>query len=71
MICRSKYDVIIFAPVGRSSPLDIINGLPMWNNPMPWKKSRPHYPNLEDGGDSTDDIRPGLGYDGLEHLKKL
>ncbi len=67
---RSKYDVIIFAPVGRSSPLDIINGLPMWNNPMPWKKSD-LTPNLEDGGDSTDDIRPGLGYDGLEHLKKF
>jgi Zinc carboxypeptidase len=67
---RSKYDVIIFAPVGRSSSLDIINGLPMWNNPMPWKKSE-LTPNLEDGGDSTDDIRPGLGYDGLAHLKKF
>jgi len=67
---RSKYDVIIFAPVGRASTLDIINGLPMWNNPMPWKKSD-LTPNLEDGGDSTDDIRPGLGYDGLEHLKKF
>ena len=67
---RSKYDVIIFAPVGRASTLDIINGLPMWNNPMPWKKSD-LTPNLEDGGDSTDDIRPGLGYDGLEHLRKF
>ncbi len=67
---RSKYDVIIFAPVGRGSTLDIINGLPMWNNPMPWKKSD-LTPNLEDGGDSTDDIRPGLGYDGLAHLKKF
>ena len=67
---RSKYDVIIFAPVGRANTLDIINGLPMWNNPMPWKKSD-LTPNLEDGGDSTDDIRPGLGYDGLEHLKKF
>ena len=36
---RSKYDVIIFAPVGHGSSLDIINGLPMWNNAMPWKKS--------------------------------
>ena len=67
---RSKYDVIIFAPVGRGSTLDIINGLPMWNNPMPWKKSD-ITPNLEDGGDSTDDIRPGLGYDGLAHLRKF
>ena len=67
---RSKYDVIIFAPVGRATSLDIINGLPMWNNAMPWKKSD-LTPNLEDGGDSTDDIRPGLGYDGLEHLRKF
>jgi hypothetical protein len=66
---RSKYDVIIFAPVGRSSTLDIINGLPQWNNAMPWKKSD-ITPNLG-RIDSTDDIRPGLGYDGLEHLKKF
>jgi hypothetical protein len=66
---RSKYDVIIFAPVGRSSTLDIINGLPMWNNAMPWKKSD-ITPNLG-RIDSTDDIRPGLGYDGLEHLKQF
>jgi hypothetical protein len=66
---RSKYDVIIFAPVGRSSSLDIINGLPMWNNAMPWKKSD-ITPNLG-RIDSTDDIRPGLGYEGLEHLRQF
>jgi hypothetical protein len=66
---HSKYDVIIFAPVGRGSTLDIINGLPMWNNPMPWKKSD-ITPNLG-RIDSTDDIRPGLGYDGVEHLRKF
>jgi hypothetical protein len=65
----SKYDVIIFAPVDRASTLDIINGLPMWNNPMPWKKSD-ITPNLG-RIDSTDDIRPGLGYEGLEHLRKF
>jgi hypothetical protein len=67
---RSKYDVIIFAPVARASANDIINGIPMWNNAMPWKKSE-LTPNLEVGGDSTDDVRPGLGYDGLAHLKKF
>jgi len=66
---RGKYDVIIFAPVGRSSPLEILNGLPMWNNAMPWQKSE-LTPNLE-VLDSTADIRPGLGYDGLAHLKKF
>jgi hypothetical protein len=67
---HSKYDVIIFAPVARASASDIINGMPMWNNPMPWKKTE-LTPNLEVGGDSTDDIRPGLGYEGLAHLKKF
>jgi hypothetical protein len=66
---RSKYDVIVFAPMGRSSAQEIINGMPMWNNPMPWQKSD-ITPNLG-AIDSTDDIRPGLGYDGLAHLKKF
>ncbi len=67
---RSKYDVIIFAPVSsHASAFDIINGMPMWNNPMPWQKSD-LTPNLG-AIDSTADIRPGLGYAGLEHLKKF
>jgi hypothetical protein len=67
---RSKYDVIVFAPVSRVSANDIVNGMPMWHNAMPWKKSE-LTPNLEVGGDSTDDVRPGLGYEGLAHLKKF
>jgi len=64
---RSKYDVIVFAPVGGGSSQSIINGIPMWNNAMPWQKSD-LTPNLG-RIDSTADIRPGLGYDGLEHLR--
>jgi hypothetical protein len=66
---RAKYDVLIFAPVGRASTLDILNGIPAWNNAMPWQKSE-LTPNL---GliDSTPDLRPGLGYDGLTHLKQF
>ncbi len=66
---RAKYDVIVFAPVGRASTLEIIDGLPRWNNAMPWEKTA-LTPNL---GviDSTADMRPGLGDDGLEHLKKF
>ncbi len=66
---HAKYDVIVFAPVGRASTLEILNGIPRWNNPMPWEKSD-LTPNL---GvlDSTSDIRPGLGYDGLAHLKEF
>ncbi len=66
---RAKYDVIVFAPVSRVSANDILNGMPQWNNAMPWKKTD-LTPNL-DHTDSTDDIRPGLGYDGLAHLKKF
>jgi hypothetical protein len=64
---RGKYDVIVFAPVGRSSSQDIINGLPKWGNALPWQKSE-ITPNL---GllDSTPDMREGLGYDGLAHLQ--
>lgn len=66
---RGKYDVIVFAPVSRASASDIINGMPMWNNAMPWQKTE-LTPNLG-RIDSTDDIRPGLGYTGLEHLKSF
>jgi hypothetical protein len=64
---RSKYDVIVFAPVGGAGTQNIINGIPMWNNAMPWQKSD-LTPNLG-RIDSTADIRPGLGYEGLEHLR--
>jgi hypothetical protein len=64
---HAKYDVIVFAPVGHSSALEILNGTPTWNNPMPWQKSE-LTPNLG-AIDSTSDIRPGLGYEGLAHLK--
>src|SRR5580692_8595768 len=66
---RSKYDVIVFAPVGYSSTADILSGIPAWNNAMPWQKSA-LTPNLG-ALDSTADIRPGLGYDGLAHLKQF
>jgi hypothetical protein len=63
---RSKYDVILFAPVGRGSQL-ILNGIPMWGNAMPWQKSD-LTPNLG-RIDATPDIRPGLGEAGLTHLR--
>jgi hypothetical protein len=64
---RDKYDVIIFAPLGRSSTQQIVNGMPMWGNPLPWQKTD-LTPNLG-RIDSTDDIRPGLGLDGVAHLR--
>jgi hypothetical protein len=65
---RSKYDVIIFAPVGRGAAA-IINGLPMYGNALPWKTTT-LTPNLGKT-DETDDMRPGLGWTGLMNLQKF
>ncbi|HEV8189772.1 MAG TPA: M14 family zinc carboxypeptidase [Pyrinomonadaceae bacterium] len=65
---KSKYDVILFAPVGRGAQ-QIINGMPMYGNPLPWKKTQ-LTPNLG-GIDETDDMRPGLGWNGLQNLQKF
>ena len=66
---RAKYDVILFGPIGGVSAQQIIDGLPMWGNPMPWKTTRltPNIGHI----DSTDDIRPGLGSNGLANLKQF
>ncbi len=34
---RAKYDVIVFGPGSRGTPLTIVNGMPMYGNPLPWK----------------------------------
>ena len=67
---KAKYDVILFPPVGFfSGPNAVINGLPTaWGNPLPWKNT-PETPNLVGKNDSTDDMRPGLGWDGLAKLQ--
>jgi hypothetical protein len=67
---NAKYDVILFPPVGYfSGPTTIINGMPTaWGNPLPWKNT-PETPNLVGKNDSTDDMRPGLGWDGLAKLQ--
>ena len=66
---RSKYDVIIYPHVG-GSPQSQVNGIPK-NGPdaVPYKKSD-MTPNL---GvlDSSDDIRGGMGLEGLMELAKF
>ncbi len=62
---RARYDVVVFPPVSRS-PQAIVAGMPMWGNPLPWKTT-PLTPNIGKS-DSTDDMRPGLGYAGLQRL---
>ncbi len=66
---RAKYDVIVFAPVAHVSPAQIVSGLPMWGNALPWQKTEltPNLGRL----DSTGDMRPGLGFAGVAHLKEF
>jgi hypothetical protein len=66
---RSKYDVILFPPVGRGIGQQIIMGLPMHGNPLPWKTTdlTPNIGKI----DSTDDMRPGLGWAGMANLQKF
>ena len=65
---RQKYDVIVFPHVGGTAQSQV-NGLPMTGDPIPYKKSD-ITPNL---GvlDSADDIRGGMGLDGLANLRKF
>src|SRR6185503_828166 len=63
---NATFDVIIFPPVGRGTQV-IVNGMPMYGNPLPWKKT-PETPNLG-SEDETDDMRPGLGWIGVAHLQ--
>jgi zinc carboxypeptidase len=65
---NAKYDVIVFGPVGRNLTA-IIQGMPMYGNPIPWKTTS-LTPNIGKI-DSTDDIRPGLGYSGLANLQNF
>lgn len=65
---RAKYDVIVFPHVG-GTPQSQVNGLPMTGDPIPYKKSE-LTPNLG-VQDSADDIRGGMGLEGLQNLVKF
>jgi hypothetical protein len=65
---KSKYDVIIFAPVG-APPNAIVSGIPMYGNPLPWKTTQ-LTPNIGKI-DSTDDMRPGLDWSGVRNLQSF
>ena len=64
----ARYDVILFPPVGRGAT-SIVAGMPLWGNPLPWKTT-PETPNIGKE-DSTDDMRPGLGFAGLQNLQEF
>ncbi|HEX7937734.1 MAG TPA: hypothetical protein VF483_02010, partial [Gemmatimonadaceae bacterium] len=63
---NAKWDVIVFGPGGGNGQ-SIIEGMAMWRNPMPWKNT-PETPNIGTWA-QTDDMRPGLGLDGLAKLQ--
>ncbi|MGE5236049.1 MAG: M14 family zinc carboxypeptidase [Acidobacteriota bacterium] len=64
---RARYDVVIFPPADGASAQDIVEGLPA-GPALPWRRSE-LTPNL--GVDETDDMRPGLGLDGVRNLARF
>jgi hypothetical protein len=66
---REKYDVIVFPSIGGTS-ISQVNGIPKTGpDPIPYKKTA-LTPNLG-AEDSSDDIRGGMGIDGLAELVKF
>jgi hypothetical protein len=66
---RAKYDVIVFPDIGGTSVAQV-NGLPKTGpDPIPYKKTK-LTPNLG-VEDSSDDIRGGMGIEGLAELVKF
>jgi hypothetical protein len=65
---RAKYDVIVMPHIGGTAQAQV-NGLPLIGEPIPYKKSE-LTPNLG-VQDSSDDIRGGMGLEGLAQLAKF
>ena len=65
---NTKYDVIMFPPSG-GNIMTIIQGMPQWRNPLPWKNT-PETPNIGTWA-QTEDLRPGLGWQGLANLESF
>ncbi len=66
---RSEFDVIVLGPSSADSRR-IVHGLPMRGTPIPWKQSE-LTPNFGTSPDQTDDIRGGLGLQGLVKIQKF
>jgi hypothetical protein len=71
---REKFDVLILAPMGGGGVAglsSVIRGFPIRGGPRPWKNSDETPNFVSPGLDSTDDIRGGLGYQGLANLERF
>ena len=66
---RAKYDVLIFPHVGGSAESQVQGIAMTGKTPLPYKKT-PETPNLG-GNDESDDVRGGMGYEGLMELRKF
>jgi len=66
---RAKYDVIIYPSVGGSAQSHVAGIIKSGDMPLPYKKSAAT-PNLG-VNDSADDIRGGMGIEGLTELYKF
>src|SRR5687768_14859671 len=66
---RERFDVIIYPPVGGSAQ-QVVGGLPMRGDPIPWKQSEVT-PNFGTSPDQTDDMRGGMGLKGLANLQRF
>jgi hypothetical protein len=64
---RSRWDVLVLTPQRTSLPR-FIHGI-QTKDAIPWKATA-EYPNLG-GPDQADDIRGGVGYEGLTHLQRF
>ena len=66
---RARYDVIVFGPVGGTAQR-IVNGTATTGEPVPFQKSD-ITPNLGDAPDTTDDMRGGMGLQGIYNIGKF
>ncbi|PYP36289.1 MAG: hypothetical protein DMD48_13010 [Gemmatimonadetes bacterium] len=59
---------VLMLPYVSNNAQQIVNGLPMNGPPIPWRRTA-ETPNLG-GVDSTDDVRPGIGLEGVTALSQ-
>jgi hypothetical protein len=74
---KEKFDVILY-PAGPGNIASFVFGVRKrmlhdgsdFGGPIPWKES-PLMPNVGTSPDQTDDVRGGMGFEGLVNLKKF